>query len=119
YFSIPTFDIPIGTAVDTITIDTSNGGSEYDEGAQTILVVAEIDAASTGVIYALWAGVKKPMTIDSSQGGTNTWTVTFTAADGVSDQGDQAIGRVYVISVDESGDNHDLLHQATWDPHVR
>jgi hypothetical protein len=120
YFSVPTFDIPVGTATDTITIDTSKGGTEYDDAAQTINVVAETDSASTGVIYAIWAGVKKKMTLDSSGGGTDTWTATFTAADGVSDMNsDDAVGRVYVVNVDESGDNHDLLYQAYEDLHVR
>ena len=119
YFSIPTFDTPINNAVDTITIDKSNGGTDYDEAAQTILVLADVDASSTGVIYSIWAGVKKKMTIDSSSGGINTWTATFTAADGVSDDGDQAVGRIYVINVDESTDNHDLLYQAYEDLHVK
>ena len=118
YFTIPTFDTPLNNAVDTITIDTANGATEYDDNAQTILVVAENQTASTGVIYAIWAGVKKKMNLDSSSGGTDTWTVTFTAADGVPDDGDAAVGRIYVISVDESGDNHDLLYQVYHDEHL-
>jgi hypothetical protein len=59
------------------------------------------------------------MTLDSSSGGTDAWLITFTAVDGVPDTGDTASGRTYVISGDESGDNHDLLYQATYDAHIR
>ena len=78
---------------------------------RTINVVADVSDSSTGVIYAIWSGVVKPMTISLKLGGTNTWTVTFTAADGVHDLGDTAAGRVYVINVDETSDNHNLLYQ--------
>jgi hypothetical protein len=112
HFTIPTFDTPINNQVDAITFHRDTGYTARDV---IINVVVEIDASSTGVIYAIWAGVKKPMVLDSSQGGTNTWIVDFTAADGVTDLGDTAAGRLYVISVDESGDNHDLLYQVFQD----
>jgi hypothetical protein len=115
YFHVPTFDLPIGTAIDAITIVTGNGGTEYDARNVLLDVVAEIDSGSTGVIYAIWAGVKKPMTITGTQGSTNEWSVQYTAADGITDLGDNIAGRVYVINVDESGDNYDLLDQAYYD----
>ena len=31
---------------------------------------------------------------------------------------DAAIGRIYVVNVDESGDNHDLLAQDFYDIHL-
>ena len=126
YFAIPTFDAPVGTGDDTVTIIKGKGDTEYLDAAQTINVVAETLTASTAgdtntnKVYAIWAGVRKKMTLDSSGGGTDTWTATFTAADGVSDMNsDAAVGRVYVVNVDESGDNHDLLAQAYEDLHVR
>jgi hypothetical protein len=119
HFTIPTFDVPVPGPDDTITINTGNGETAYDAGTATITVDADVSSSTTGTIYAIWAGVKKKMNLDSSSGGTDTWRITFTAADGVPDTGDTAIGRVYVINVDESGDNHDLLYQATHDEHVR
>jgi hypothetical protein len=55
----------------------------------------------------------------TSAGGT-TWEATFTAADGVSDMNgnDAVTGRVYVVNVDESGDNHDVLASAYHDMHL-
>jgi hypothetical protein len=125
YFSIPTFDIPLNNSVDEIIIGTRNGETDWDPGTATITVYAETQTASTAgdtntnKIYAIWAGVKKKMTLDSSSGGTDAWRITFTSADGVSDTADTAPGRIYVISVDESGDNHDLLWQAHHDEHVK
>ncbi len=119
--AIPTFDTPVGTGTDTITIDTGKqAGTEYDAAARTIYVKADVSDSSTGVLYAIWAGVKKKMTIESSGGGTNTWSFTFTAADGVSDMRgtDTYIGRVYVVNIDESGDNNDVLAQDFVDPHT-
>jgi hypothetical protein len=110
--------------VDEIFIGTARNETEYDEGGQTITVYAETQTASTAgdtntnKVYAIWAGVKKKMTLQST-GGTDTWLITFTAADGVPDTGDTAIGRIYVIMVDESSDNHDLLYQVYHDEHIR
>jgi hypothetical protein len=98
--------------VDAITI---GGGTGYSARDVLLTVEASTDTSSTGVIYAIWAGVVKQMVLDSSGGGTNTWLVDFTAADGVGDLGDTVAGRVYVISVDESGDNNDLLYQVFTD----
>jgi hypothetical protein len=123
HFTIPTFDTPLNNPVDEIIIGTANGETEYDAGAATITVYAETQTASTAgdtntnKVYAIWAGVKKKMTLQST-GGTDTWLITFTAADGVPDDGDQAVGRIYVIMVDESSDNHDLLYQVYHDMHL-
>jgi len=112
HFTIPTFDSPSNNPVDAITI---GGGTDYSARDVLLTVEASTDTSSTGVIYAIWAGVVKQMVLDSSGGGTNTWLVDFTAADGVGDLGDTVAGRVYVISVDESSENNDLLYQVFTD----
>jgi hypothetical protein len=108
HFTIPTFDIPNGQPIDAITW---GNGTSYSRASQTIDVVAKVDVGSTGTLYAVWGGTAKLMTITGTKSGLNTWEVTFTAADGVHDVGDSSAGRVYVINVDETADNHDLLAQ--------
>ena len=112
HFTIPTFDSPINNPVDAITITLNTA---YVSSTPAINVEAQTSTSSTGVIYAIWGGVTKPMVLQSSSGGTDTWFYSFTAADGVVDFGDSVAGRVYVISVDESTDNHDLLYQVFTD----
>jgi len=118
HFTIPTFDSPSNDPLDAITIQNGTGYSSRD---LLITVEATTNTSSTGggttnnKIYAIWGGITKPMVLDSSSGGIDTWLVTFTAADGVFDVGDSTAGRVYVISVDEGSDNHDLLYQVFTD----
>jgi hypothetical protein len=112
HFTIPTFDQPIGNPIDAITI---TNGTSYSSNSATIDVEAKVDVGSAGTIYAVWAGKAKPMTITGTRQGLNTWSVTFDSTDGVHALGDSAAGRVYVINVDETSDNHDLLEQAFTD----
>ncbi len=107
-FYVPTFDPPAGG--DAVTINTST--SVYDRSAKTITIKAtNSNGTSSGTaLYAIYNGKQKAM---SYSGGI--WTATFTAADGVQDAGHDSngkeVGRVYVISVNDSSDLKDVLDQ--------
>jgi hypothetical protein len=105
YFTIPTFDPPVGG--DTVTITQALFNS--------ILKTLDVTATNitTGVgyeLYAIHSGKSQLMT----EGPVGTWNTTLTGYPyDISDN----MGRVYVISIDPSS-NDELKAQAYADPDV-
>ena len=106
YFTIPVFDAPPYT--DTVTINTTN--STYVPATPSLTIEATCSGTCTEV-YCVFGGQEFLMGT-----GAGTHTKTLTSADGVQNiqpKGnpgftvDTIVGRVYVISVDSSGNTTD------------